>query len=61
MLENISAANTFQEFFLVDTWLDHLRQHERISKQDAMIQAKVRDYLVEGTSPVISHFIKNKV
>ncbi len=58
VMENINAPGTFQEFYLVHSWLDHLRQHERISKQDAMIQTALRNLLVENTSPVITHFIK---
>ncbi len=58
VMENINAPGTFQEFYLVHSWLDHLRQHERISKQDAMIQTALRNLLVENTSPIITHFIK---
>jgi MFS family permease len=60
IMENISEPCTFQEFYLVDSWLDHLRQHERISKQDAMIQSKIRDFLIKDSAPVITHFIKSK-
>jgi len=59
VMENISAPGTFQEYYLVYTWLDHLRQHERISKQDAMVQAKIRELLVPDTSVTINHFIKS--
>ena len=58
VMENTREADTYQEFFLVETWLDHLRQHERISNQDAMIQEKIREYLVDDTEPLITHFIK---
>ena len=61
IMENIGKPCSFQEFFLVHSWLDHLRQHERISNQDAMIQACVRNYLVSDTEPVITHFIKASV
>ena len=58
IVENIKTPGSFQEFYLVHTWLDHLRQHERISKQDAMIQTALREFLEENTQPVITHFIK---
>jgi len=58
IMENISAPNSFQEHYQVYSWVDHLRQHERISKQDAMVQAKIRELLEPDTKPVISHFIK---
>ena len=60
IMENISEPFSFQEFFLVDSWLDHLRQHERISKQDAMIQSKILDFLIKDSAPVITHYIKSK-
>ena len=59
IMENIREENCFQEFYLVHTWLDHLRQHERISTQDALIQTKIHEFLEEGTRPEVSHFIKN--
>ena len=58
IMENISKPCSFREFYLVHSWLDHLRQHERISNQDAMIQTRIKDYLVADTEPVITHFIK---
>jgi hypothetical protein len=58
IMEDITAPGMFQEFFLVATWLDHLRQHERISKQDAMIQDEILSLLEEGSEPDITHFIK---
>lgn len=59
IMENISEPFSFQEFFLLNSWLDHLRQHERISKQDAMIQSKILDFLVADSEPVITHYIKS--
>jgi MFS family permease len=59
VMENISKPGTFQEYYQVYTWLDHLRQHERISKQDAMVQARIRELLLPDTAPKISHFIKS--
>ena len=58
ILEDIRTPGLFREFYLVQTWLDHLRQHERISTQDARLQKDIQAILVEGTSPTISHYIK---
>ena len=58
VMEDIRTPGVFQEFYRVDTWLDHLRQHERISKQDAAVQAAIREFLVAGTAPEISHFVR---
>jgi len=48
----------YVETYVVNTWLDHLRQHERISKQDAQIQVRIKALLKPGTEPTVSHFVK---
>ncbi len=45
------------EVFMVDSWLEHLRQHVRVTVVDKQFQDKVRSLLKEGTKPLRSHFI----
>jgi len=59
VMENIGKPNTFQEHYQVASWLDHLRQHERISKQDAMVQRKIQELLAPDTCPTINHYIRS--
>jgi MFS family permease len=47
----------YVETYVVATWLDHLRQHERISRHDAAVQERLRQVLQEGTVPEIHHYI----
>jgi len=43
------------ETFLVESWMEHLRQHERVTKADELLQARAYRYV--RTSPVVTHLI----
>ena len=58
IFEDAANPGTFIESYVVNTWLDHLRQHERITKHDAQIQSRIRSLLKADTKPVVNHFIK---
>jgi MFS family permease len=58
--EDATNPGSFLETYVVNTWLDHLRQHERISKQDAQIQQRIKALLRPGTAPVVTQFVKPK-
>jgi len=58
IFEEAANPGTYNETYVVPSWLDHLRQHERISKQDAALQQHIKTLLQEGTAPVVSHHIK---
>jgi MFS family permease len=58
IFEEAANPGTYNETYVVPSWLDHLRQHERISKQDAAIQTHIKSLLQEGTAPVVSHHVK---
>ncbi|WP_234733081.1 MFS transporter [Tellurirhabdus bombi] len=45
------------EFFLVSSWDEHLRQHQRFTKEDQRIQDRVLQYHSGPELPVVSHFI----
>jgi MFS family permease len=47
----------FIECFMDESWLEHLRQHERVSVADREIQARAKQYLVEGESTKSSHWL----
>ncbi len=46
----------FLETFLVESWLEHLRQHERVTDDDRPLQDAVHGFHTEGT-PKVTHFI----
>jgi hypothetical protein len=45
------------ELFVVPTWGEHLRQHERFTMADQAIEARVRRYHVGPEPPVVTHFV----
>ena len=55
IFEDIAERNRFLETFAVESWLEHLRQHERVTNADRMLQDHVHR-LVQG-APKITHFI----
>ena len=44
------------ETFLVESWMEHLRQHERVTNADRVLQQAVRRFNLTG-APKVTHFI----
>jgi len=55
LFEDIEKPNVFFEIFLIDTWLEHLRQHDRTIKHDLITREKIRNYLEQNAE--ITHYI----
>ena len=45
------------ETFMVESWLEHLRQHERMTQADLQDQASVRAFHVGSEPPLVRHLI----
>ncbi len=45
------------EFFIVESWLDHLRQHERFTVSDLATAKLVRSFHVDEAPPAVSHML----
>jgi predicted MFS family arabinose efflux permease len=56
VFEDPSHEARFLETFLVESWLEHLRQHERVTNADRVLQNAIRHYHVKG-EPKVAHFI----
>lgn len=57
IFENAEISDEFIEYFMVESWLEHLRQHERVTNEDRRLQEEVQRLLVAGSAPEISHYI----
>ena len=56
IFEDLEKENVFLEIFLVETWLEHLRQHERIIRHDLILKERINTYLSQ--KPVlVTHYI----
>ena len=56
VFEDAAEEGRFLETFLVESWLEHLRQHERVTHADRLLQNAVQRFHLEGT-PKVTHFI----
>ena len=56
VFEDAADPTHFVETFLVESWLEHLRQHERVTNADRVLQSEVRQFNLEG-EPKVTHMI----
>nr|WP_315429722.1 MFS transporter [uncultured Albidiferax sp.] len=45
------------EWFMVESWAEHLRQHRRVSKADADMQSEALTFHIGPNKPVVHHFL----
>jgi hypothetical protein len=45
------------ETFVVESWAEHLRQHERVTVADKAAEDIARAFHIGASAPVISHLI----
>jgi hypothetical protein len=57
--EDASKEGVFVEIFCVDSWLDHMRQHQRVTNADRVLQDAVDRFQTEGT-PAVRHLIATR-
>ncbi len=55
--EDSADPEKIVEWFMVESWAEHLRQHKRVSNADADLQGKVLAYHVGPDKPVVRHFL----
>ena len=54
--EDSSKEGVFVETFHVDSWLEHMRQHQRVTNADRVLQDAVHRFEPEG-DPAVRHLI----
>ena len=57
LLHDAAAPGRYVEQFQVASWLDHLRQHERVSEADQALQDAVNAYHQGPDTPRVEHLI----
>jgi quinol monooxygenase YgiN len=56
VFEDAAEEARFVETFLVQSWLEHLRQHERVTNADRLLQDAIARFHMGGT-PQVTHLI----
>jgi len=56
-LEDAEDPRRFEEVFFAASWLDHLRQHRRVTRADAELQAAVLAFHRGGSPPRARHLL----
>jgi hypothetical protein len=56
IFEDTAEPTRIVETFLVESWMEHLRQHERVTKADRLVEEEVRRFDLTG-DPKVTHFV----
>jgi MFS family permease len=52
-----SNPNRVVETFVVPSWLEHLRQHDRVTNADRVLQDRLKAFHVGESEPLVRHWI----
>jgi predicted MFS family arabinose efflux permease len=55
--EDAADSERIVEWFMVESWAEHLRQHHRLSNADADIQRETTQFHIGPNPPVVRHFL----
>jgi MFS family permease len=57
LFEDVAEPGCFVETFVVRSWAEHLRQHERFTAEDLALRDRIRTLHLDEDPPAVSHFI----
>lgn len=57
VFEDTAIPGNYIETFTTGSWLEHLRQHERVNHDDRRLQEQIAALQREQTSPRVRHFV----
>lgn len=57
IFEDITQPGRYMETFVVESWLEHLRQHDRFTENDKAITLHARSFHLGPDAPRAEHFI----
>jgi MFS family permease len=55
LFEDAAEPGRMRESFLVESWAEHLRQHERMTAADRDVQARAQLFHIGGGVPLVTH------
>lgn len=57
VLSDVADQGRYTEVFIVESWLEHLRQHERVTKSDRDVLDRPRSFHIGSEPPVVTHYV----
>jgi hypothetical protein len=57
LFEDAAEPGRYLEYFMLESWLEHLRQHQCVTGADRVLQEQVRAFLTAGSTPRVAHFL----
>jgi predicted MFS family arabinose efflux permease len=57
LFEDVAEPGRYVETFMVESWAEHLRQHERGTVADSQIWERARSFHLSDTPPTVSHLV----
>lgn len=57
LFHDAAEPERFLETFVVDSWAEHLRQHERVTIADRDVEQRALEFQQPGVEPIVSHLI----
>ncbi len=57
VFEDVAEPGRYLEYFFEESWLEHLRHHERVTEADRALQERVQAFHGGKTPPRVSHFL----
>lgn len=61
LFQDPAEIGHYIEIRIADTWIDHMRQHERVTKNVELMEDGIRTLLKDAPQPAISHYIAKTV
>jgi MFS family permease len=60
LYQDTAQADHYIECFMVESWLEHLRQHGRVSVSDKDLQEQISTCLRLGSTKAINHYVASR-
>ncbi|HWO01830.1 MAG TPA: MFS transporter [Blastocatellia bacterium] len=61
LLRDTAEPNRYIEIFVTDSWVDHLRQHERVTAEDRAVEERALAFHLGPEPPKITHLIAEQL
>ncbi|MDX2289926.1 MAG: MFS transporter [Hyphomicrobiaceae bacterium] len=60
LMQDAADPDRFTEYFLVESWNEHQRQHARVTRADADLQGAIAKLISPGSKPRITHWLASE-